>query len=349
MNHILHIVYDDAYNVKSLGPVGSRYAAILEHLKTLVPPDSLQIHAPASFALEASHDADYLASLDPTTLQSVFELSEDMGAKECMAIQEAQRLQYCGTLTAANLAVEHGFAVNLGGGLHHASRSAASGFCLYNDITAVTERLLGCEAMGIQRVHMCKPGVCACVKPLLEVGQNTSFAHLFQRVLIIDLDAHQGNGYEEDLWPLCQAGKVCIFDAYEPMIFPFPAGEAVKRSIHYFIPYLKDDRGDVFIEYLLKGIDKPFEEFQPDFVIYNAGTDTMEGDPVTKLAQTAEAIRDRDLLVVETCRRFGVPVMMCMSGGYGDDVPRVVAESLYNLSTKAEYGACYGGSARNTG
>jgi histone deacetylase 11 len=105
----------------------------------------------------------------------------------------------------------------------------------------------------------------------------------------------------------------------------------VKPSIHYFIPYLKDDRGDVFIEYLMKGVVLPFEEFQPDFVIYNAGTDTMEGDPVTGLTQTGEAIKDRDFIVVESCRRAGIPVMMCMSGGYGDGVPAVVAESLVQI------------------
>ena len=296
--NVLHVVYDAKYNVESLGAVGCRYAATLEYLKTAL---ELQIHSPTEYDVTASHDPEYIASLnDPEVLRGIFEL-EVAPTEELLAIKEAQRLQSCGTQTAADLALEYGFAVNLGGGLHHASRHAGSGFCLYNDITAVTERLL-------------------------ETGKA-------KRILIIDLDAHQGNGYEEDVWDLCQMGKVCIFDAYEPMIFPFPAGEAVKQSIHYYIPYMKDDRGDCFIDYLLKGINMPFEEFQPDFVIYNAGADTMENDPVTRLGQTAEAIKDRDLVVIETCRRFGVPVVMCMSGGYGEDVPKVVAESLHNIQT----------------
>jgi histone deacetylase 11 len=222
-----------------------------------------------------------------------------LGTEEIVA---AQKAQYCGTLTAAELALEHGFAVNVGGGLHHASRSAGSGFCLFNDITATVEHLL---ATGKAK-----------------------------RVLIVDLDAHQGNGYEEDVWSLCEAGSVCIFDAYAPMLFPFPVGEPVKKSIHYYIPYMSDDRGDCFMDYLLKGIDLPFDEFGPDFVIYNAGTDTLEGDPVTGLSQTAEAIQDRDFVVVETCRRRGIPVMMCLSGGYGESVPRVVAGSLVRLATR---------------
>ncbi len=299
----MHVVYDDGYNVRSLGSVGCKYGDTLRHLKSLVLPDAsqpLHIHAPSDFSVTASHAAEYLESLqNPEVLRTIFEL-DTVSDEEAVAIVAAQKLQYSGTLTAANLALQHGFAVNLGGGLHHASREAGSGFCLFNDVTATVEYLL-------------------------ETGKA-------KRVLIVDLDAHQGNGYEADLWDRCQSGQVCIFDAYHPMIFPFPEGEFVKRSIHYYIPYMPEDRGDVFMEYLLKGIDKPFDEFHPDFVIYVAGTDTMEGDPVTKLSQTAEAIKDRDLVVVETCRRRGVPVVLCMSGGYGDVVPRVVAESLHRLS-----------------
>lgn len=305
----LHVVYDSRYNVPAMGSVAEKFGAVLEQLSALQDPTTrgskgeelpLHVHPPSeAFDVAASHDPDYIAALeDPTVLREVFEmdaLEPDVAA----AILEAQRLQYCGSLTAADLALQHGFAVNLGGGLHHASRRKGSGFCVYNDITAVVDYLL-------------------------ETGKA-------KRILIVDLDAHQGNGYEEDLWEHCQGGRVCIFDAYEPMIFPFPAGEAVKQSIHYYIPYLKDDRGDTFIDCLLKGIGLPFDEFQPDFVIYNAGTDTLEGDPVTRLGQTAEAIADRDYIVVETCRRAGVPVMMCMSGGYGEAVPRVVAESLWGL------------------
>ncbi len=300
---MIHIVYDDGYNVESLGAVGCRYRSALSELQSRIAPDSLQVHAPAFRDPAATHAPEYIASLaDPATMRDIFEFGEedtDVDQK-ATAILAAQRLQYSGTLTAADLALQHGFAVNLGGGLHHASRSAGSGFCVYNDITAAVDYLL-------------------------ESGKA-------KRILIVDLDAHQGNGYEDDLWDACQAGQVCIFDAYEPLIFPFPAGEVVKQSIHYYIPYMKDDRGDCFMDYFVKGIALPFEEFQPDFVVYNAGMDTMEGDPVTRLGQTAEAIKDRDLVVVETCRRAGVPVMMCMSGGYGEAVPRVLAESLTRIA-----------------
>jgi histone deacetylase 11 len=295
---MLHVVYDPTYNVEELAPVGCRYRAIFEELQARLVPT---VHSPQPFDPVKTHTSDYIESLkDPEVVREIFELDSPCSQQAVDALLVSQKAQYAGTVTAVDLALEHGFAINLGGGLHHASRNAGSGFCLFNDITAAVEHLL-----------------------------STGKA---RRILIIDLDAHQGNGYEEDLWEHCQRGQVCIFDAYEPMIFPFPAGEAVKQSIHYYIPYMKEDRGDCFIDYLLKGIALPFDEFQPDFVIYNAGTDTLEGDPVTRLSQTAEAIQDRDFIVVETCRSAGIPVVMCLSGGYGEAVPRVVAESLCRLT-----------------
>jgi acetoin utilization deacetylase AcuC-like enzyme len=321
----MHVVYDEGYNVSSLGSVGTRYGAIFSELKGRLS-DSLQISSPLSEnigAIYKSHTPEYMESLsNPTTIRGIFEMKggyeeADADAEtetdteienpcvsdaDIAAICHSQQLQFAGSLTTVQLALTHGFAVNLGGGLHHASRNAGSGFCIYNDITA-------------------------CVDWLLETGRAT-------RILIVDLDAHQGNGYEEDLWPACEGGKVCIFDAYEPMIFPFPAGESVKKSIHYYIPYLREDRGDFFINQLLKGIDLPFEEFQPDFVIYNAGSDTLEEDPVTHLGQTADAIRDRDYVVVETCRRANIPVAIFLSGGYGKHVPEVVASSLEQIFLK---------------
>lgn len=318
----MHVVYDEEYNVRSLGHVGSRYGAIFSELKRRFS-DSLQVSSPLPEyfgEIYKSHTPEYLESLlNPATIRGIFEMKggyeEGEGEPESLSDDEevtpvvsdidiasichSQQLQFAGSLTAVQLALKHGFAVNLGGGLHHASRNAGSGFCIYNDITA-------------------------CVDWLLVTGKA-------RRILIVDLDAHQGNGYEEDLWPACEAGQVCIFDAYEPMIFPFPAGESVKKSIHYYIPYLRDDRGNFFIDKLLKGIDLPFQEFQPDFVIYNAGSDTLEGDPLTHLGQTAEALQDRDYVVVETCRRAGVPVAMFLSGGYGKDVSEVVAGSLERI------------------
>ncbi len=295
------IVYSESYNMYSLGEIGLRFQKTLHHLQILEP--EVKVFEPESANIAASHTEEYLESLqNPAIVRQIFELQEEEG--DVGELCKAQAAQYAGSLTAIRLAKENGIAFNIGGGLHHASQSNGGGFCLYNDITA-------------------------CVKYLLESKQAS-------RILIVDLDAHQGNGYEKDLVEECKGGQVCIFDAYTPMLFPFPYGETEHEMIHYFIPYEKGDKGNTFIPLLLEAIKMPFEEFQPDFVIYNAGTDTLEGDPVTGLSQTRFAILDRDLLIAKTAWLAKVPIMMCMSGGYGTEVPQLVAESIHTICSTLE-------------
>jgi histone deacetylase 11 len=291
------VVYHPGYAFPSKhGFDGQKYSRIVQgltDLATIFEPNT-------KITPEYSHTLEYLQSLQtPETIRSILEVPEDITQDEIQVLLDAMKLQYQGSLRAAELAVKHGFAVNLGGGFHHASINEGGGFCVYNDITA-------------------------CVQWLLE-NQKA------KRILIIDLDAHQGNGYEKDLVEDAHQGRVCIFDAFTPMLYPFPLGETEKDLIHYLIPYTKEDRGDEFIGNLLKGIDLPFQEFFPDFVIYNAGTDTLEGDPRTGLCQTEAAISDRDLLVVETCKRAGVPVMILLSGGYQYRCAEVITESLKRI------------------
>lgn len=291
---MITLVYDEGYNIPSLGILGEKYARVFSKL-TEVPHIS-----PTQCEITQSHTSEYLKSLeDPNTVRSILEYT-DLTDDEVSEILAAMRLQYSGSLTATKKALETGFAINLGGGFHHASRNTGGGFCVYNDITA-------------------------CVDWLLHSGSA-------KRILIIDLDAHQGNGYEVDLQEECKKGQVCIFDAYDPLLYPFPFSEEAFESIHYFIPYAKEDRGDTFIPKLLEGIVLPFIEFQPDFVIYNAGTDTLEGDSLTGLNQTEEAILDRDSIVVETCRSVNIPIMMCLSGGYQPACSDVIVKSIRNLA-----------------
>lgn len=85
-------------------------------------------------------------------------------------------------------------------------------------------------------------------------------------------------------------GQVCILDAFEPILFPFPISEAEREMIHYYISYEKEDKGNTFLPLLCEAIQLAFQEFYPDFMIYVADTDTLEGDPLTGLSQISEAI-----------------------------------------------------------
>lgn len=293
---MIPLVYSASYNMPSLGPQGQRFQKTADFLQKQIPEIVFVYPEPAD--VSKSHIESYLDSLNSEeTLRSLFELGEDEG--NVWEMKAAQAAQYAGSLTATELALKHGLAINLGGGMHHASRDSGGGFCLYNDVTACVDWLLKNQAAT--------------------------------RILIVDLDAHQGNGYEKDLEEECKGGQVCIFDAYTPLLFPYPMAEKEREMIHYYIPYEKGDRGNQFMPLLAEAIQLPFQEFHPDFVIYVAGSDTLEGDPFTGLGQTAEAIQDRDSMVVQVARHYEIPIMMCTSGGYGTEVPRVVAESIANI------------------
>jgi len=185
-----------------------------------------------------------------------------------------------GSVDAACMAHRKGWAINLAGGYHHANANWGEGFCIFPDITLVAKYM----------------------EKWFE----------YKRICIIDLDAHQGNGYERDL---PDKSKYYIIDAYNHNVYPndWEGKKAITEDIEAYYEQSDD-------EYLTKvegALMQCYQSFKPDFLIYNAGTDTLSGDPLGHLNQSRQAIVDRDEIVF----RFALEVMNCpiamlMSGGY---------------------------------
>jgi histone deacetylase 11 len=99
--------------------------------------------------------------------------------------------------------------------------------------------------------------------------------------MIVDLDAHQGNGHERDF---INDEQVCIIDAYNPNIYPgdYEAAKAIKHKINVY----KKDTDKSYLEKLAEVIDPAIEEFKPELIIYNAGSDCMINDPLGGLKIT---------------------------------------------------------------
>ncbi|KAJ3044986.1 Histone deacetylase 11 [Rhizophlyctis rosea] len=205
-----------------------------------------------------------------------------------------------GTILAGELAMQYGWAINLGGGYHHASGNQGSGFCVYAD-----------WALCIQNVFEKFPSV--------------------RRVLYVDLDAHQGNGVERSF---IEDDRVHILDAYNTHIFPNDTN--AKSAITYPIPLTTTTltTPTPYLSLLRTTLATAFEKSQPDLVCYNAGTDCLEGDPLGGMMLTAEAVVERDELVVGSCLERGVPVVVCLSGGYQMNNAGVIATSITNLFQK---------------
>ncbi|GAB6030865.1 Histone deacetylase 11 [Chamberlinius hualienensis] len=208
------------------------------------------------------------------------------------------RFQTGGTVLAAKLALERGWAINIGGGFHHCSAERGGGFCAYADIT-LSIRFAFDKLQGVARV------------------------------LIVDLDAHQGNGHERDFM---NDERVYIMDVYNRGIYPRDeyAKRAIKRKIelHHFT------EDEEYLDKVALHLDLAVEEFVPDLIVYNAGTDVLIGDPLGSLRVSAQGILRRDEMVFKHARMRNIPILMLTSGGYLRQTARIIANSILNLKDK---------------
>lgn len=143
--------------------------------------------------------------------------------------------------------------------------------------------------------------------------------------MIIDLDAHQGNGYAKD-YPIDD--EIYIVDCYNFRIFPQDID--AKQAIQKNMPINKGTTDEEYIK-LVESISMDFQYFKPEFVIYNAGTDILDEDPLGALHFAQETVILRDATVIKLCRSLGVPVAMLLSGGYHAKCAQVIARSIDNL------------------
>lgn len=252
------------------------------------------------------HQQEYLESLQqPQVIARSLEfgkLSKVPGWLSDWRILNPMRWATQGSIVAAREALHHGFAVNLGGGYHHAKPNRGEGFCVYNDI-ALAVRILRQEG-------------------LLE--ENS-------RIAYVDLDAHQGNGVSHCF---LDDSSIFLFDMFNSNLYP--AGDAVARArIDCPIPlqstcteqeYLRDLK-----EQLPAFLDSISRSQPISLAIYNAGTDVFHEDPLGLLNLTAEGILDRDLFTVGELRSRSIPTMMLLSGGYTKVSYRLVADSVIQL------------------
>ncbi len=201
-----------------------------------------------------------------------------------------------GTILGCQLAIKKGWAINLSGGYHHAKKHNGGGFCYFNDI-----------AIGIIKLQKKNPNL---------------------KVLIIDLDAHQGNGHEE----IFQDNEnVFIFDVYNKDTYPHDSKVREYINFEHQVRWGINDQ-----DYLneLKNLKDNVKLIKPDLIIYNAGTDIYEKDPLGGMNVSKEGIIKRDEIVFESAIENNVPILMLLSGGYHEDSYNIIAESIENLWNK---------------
>jgi len=184
-----------------------------------------------------------------------------------------------GTIQATRLLFEEGrlITANIAGGTHHAFHARGEGYCIFNDIAVAA------------RVAMEDYGV--------------------QRVLVVDLDVHQGNGtagiFESD-------PRVTTFDVFGDKNYPWKT----RMRNTYDVP-LPDGTGDEeYLSVLRQWLPRLMEQHQPQLLFFQAGVDALKGDSFGRLCLSRQGLLQRNHLVYSTALQAGVPMVITMGGGY---------------------------------
>lgn len=271
-----------------------KYSLLRESVQAFAP-NSLEVAPAASDdALLLAHDAAYVERMSGGTL-SATEIRQ-IGFPWSPFMAERARRSAGATLAAAKASLTERCAINLAGGTHHAFRDHGEGFCCYND-AAVAARVLQRD-FGIKRVLIC------------------------------DLDVHQGNG------------TASIF-AGDPSVFTFSMHGArnypVRKEISTTDVELDDGCDDeTYLQKLRAHLPKIITEFRPEAIIYLAGADPFEGDRLGRLKLTKAGLVARDHFVLTSARAAAIPITVTMAGGYAHDVTDIVDIHFATVRTAFE-------------
>jgi len=233
-----------------------------------------------------THTAEYLqllneCSLEPAMIRRIgFPLTPDLIYREKVIMQ--------GTIECAKIAMKKGVALNIAGGTHHAFADKGEGFCLLNDL-AITANYL----------HK---------------------FHGIKKILIVDLDVHQGNGTAK----IFEGNHdIITFSMHGAANYPF------QKEDSFLDIGLPDGTNDEqYLSTLSQHLYTLVLEHKPEFILYQCGVDILETDKIGRLKISKEGCRRRDELVFSICKTYGIPVAAAMGGGYSSKVKDVVEAHL---------------------
>jgi len=232
--------------------------------------------------IQLVHTADYVRNYCQGTLGA--KAQRRIGLPWSLALARRTQIAVGGTILTAKLALDYGIACNTAGGTHHAFPSYGSGFCIFNDL-AIAARVL-------------------------------QAANLAQKILIVDLDVHQGDGtaviFQND-------PQVFTFSMHCALNFP---GTKQKSDLDVALPEGMED--EAYLQTLANHLPDLLSALKPDLVLYDAGVDPHHSDKLGKLCLTTTGIYRREMQVLSTCTGAGYPVACVIGGGYADDLPALV-------------------------
>jgi len=272
-------VWHQAYEV-DIGPhvfPTAKYRLICDRLLADGTVDSRDVIAPAPATTDdvrRVHDADYVDRILTGRLSDAEVLQLEVPFSS--ALREAMWLAAGGTSLTAELAMQDGVAVHLGGGFHHAFADHGEGFCLINDVAIAVRKLQHDE--------------------------------LIRRPLILDLDVHQGNGTAAIF---ATDPAVRTISVHQQHNYP-----AEKPPSDLDIGLADGVGDDEYMRAVESSVMPFVLSHEPDLVFYLAGADPYRHDLLGGLGLTIDGLRHRDAYVFDQLLRSGIPVAVTLAGGY---------------------------------
>jgi len=252
-------------------------------LKDIACPSQFFLpETPTQQSIELVHTCQYVQAYSQGTLDA--KAHRRIGLPWSPALVKRTNIAVGGTILSAKLALKYGLACNTAGGTHHAFPSYGSGYCIFNDL-AIASRV-------IQRLNLAR------------------------KILIVDLDVHQGDGtafiFQND-------ESVFTFSMHCEVNFP-----STKQVSDLDIPLPVGMEDEDYLQTLANHLTDVLTTFKPDLVLYDAGVDTHISDRLGKLALTDTGIFRREMQVLSTCIAERYPVACVIGGGYADDLNSLV-------------------------
>ena len=231
--------------------------------------------------LRRAHSENYIKNVKNKTLDLA--IIKKIGFPLVDSVIQRSLVATGGTVLASKLAIDCGLACNTAGGSHHANYEGGAGYCVFNDVAVAAKYLLDRE--------------------------------LASRILIVDLDVHQGNG-NSDIFK--DNRNVFTFSMHSKSNYP------AKKSISDLDIELVDNMEDKEYLKILKFHLNQLNNENFDYVFYIAGVDIHFNDRLGKLKISDEGINQRDELVTENFFSKGVPLCGVLGGGYNKDFDKLI-------------------------
>lgn len=229
-----------------------------------------------------THSEDYLTKLNNQTLDT--KEIKRIGFPMSKALVDRGKHIANGTYQCALHAFEHKIAMNIAGGTHHSFKDFGEGFCVFNDIAIASNLLL--------------------------------HKHGIQKILIVDVDVHQGNGtakiFENE-------DRVFTFSMHGEKNFPT---RKEKSNLDIGLPDKTDDQ--LYLSTLKNSLPKIIDEVQPEFIFYLSGVDIIESDKLGRLSVSKQGCKERDRFSLDLFKKNDIPVAVSMGGGYSHKLADIV-------------------------